>query len=177
MCAFVLLAFKALGEVGLLYDQGKLFLPQLISSAEAAKESFAVISEKFPKSYQSKARILIATVKGYVHEIGKNICKVVAESYGYEVIDLGKDVAIEDVVAADKKYKPFAIGLSALMTTTVLSMEETIKALKANNTKAHILVGGAVVTEDIAKSIKADYYTKDALGFVNVLEELLKNEK
>ena len=168
---------KALGEVGLLYDQGKLFLPQLISSAEAAKEAFAVISEKFPKSEQAKARVLIATVKGDVHDIGKNICKVVAESYGYEVIDLGKDVAIEDVVEADKKYKPFAIGLSALMTTTVLSMEETIKALKANKSKAHILVGGAVVTEDIAKSIKADYYTKDALGFVNVLEELLKNEK
>ena len=157
--------------------QGEAVFEHFDEAAEAAKEAFAVISEKFPKSEQAKARILIATVKGDVHDIGKNICKVVAESYGYEVIDLGKDVAIEDVVEADKKYKPFAIGLSALMTTTVLSMEETIKALKANNTKAHILVGGAVVTEDIAKSIKADYYTKDALGFVNVLEELLKNEK
>ena len=116
----------------------------------------------------------MATVKGDVHDIGKNICKVVAESYGYEVIDLGKDVPIEKVVEADKKYQPFAIGLSALMTTTVISMEDTIKALRASGTKAHIFVGGAVVTEDIAKSINADYYTKDALSLVNLLEELLK---
>ncbi len=164
---------KALGDVGSLYDKGKLFLPQLIAAAEAAKEAFAVISSKFPKKESKKATIIMATVKGDVHDIGKNICKVVAESYGYEVIDLGKDVPIETVVEADKKYQPFAIGLSALMTTTVISMEETIKALRAAGTKAHIFVGGAVVTEDIAKSINADYYTKDALSLVNLLEELL----
>ena len=165
---------KALADVGTLYDKGKLFLPQLIASAEAAKEAFAVISSKFPKKENKKATIIMATVKGDVHDIGKNICKVVAESYGYEVIDLGKDVPIEKVVEADKKYQPFAIGLSALMTTTVISMEDTIKALRASGTKAHIFVGGAVVTEDIAKSINADYYTKDALSLVNLLEELLK---
>ena len=164
---------KALSDVGTLYEKGKLFLPQLISSAEAAKEAFTVISEKFPKSDKKKATIIMATVKGDVHDIGKNICKVVLESYGYEVIDLGKDTPIEKVVEADNKYKPFAIGLSALMTTTVLSMEDTIKALRKNNTKAHIFVGGAVVTEDIAKEIGADYYSKDALSLVNMMEELL----
>ena len=168
---------KALSDVGTLYEKGKLFLPQLISAAEAAKEAFAVISDKFPKSEKKKATIVMATVKGDVHDIGKNICKVVLESYGYDVIDLGKDTPIEKVVEADNKYKPFAIGLSALMTTTVLSMEETIKALKANNTKAHIFVGGAVVTEDIAKEIGADYYSKDALSLVNMMEELLNEEK
>ena len=115
----------------------------------------------------------MATVKGDVHDIGKNICKVVCESYGYEVIDLGKDTPIEKVVEAYKKYKPFAIGLSALMTTTVISMEDTIKALREINCDSYILVGGAVLTEDIAKNINADYYTKDALGLVNVLEGLL----
>ena len=167
---------KALSDVGLLYEKGKLFLPQLIAAAEAAKDAFAVISSKFPKSEKKKATIVMATVKGDVHDIGKNICKVVLESYGYEVIDLGKDTPIEMVVEADNKYKPFAIGLSALMTTTVLSMEETIKALRKNNTKAHIFVGGAVVTEDIAKEIGADYYSKDALSLVNMMEGLL-NEK
>ena len=167
---------KALTEVGNLYDKGKLFLPQLISSAESAKIAFEVIQNKFPKSGNKKATIVMATVKGDVHDIGKNICKVVAESYGYEVIDLGKDTPIEKVVEAAKKYKPFAIGLSALMTTTVISMEDTIKALRAINTDSYILVGGAVLTEEIAKNINADYYTKDALGLVNVLEGLL-NEK
>ena len=167
---------KALNDVGSLYEKGKLFLPQLISAAEAAKDAFEVISNKFPKSEKKKATIVMATVKGDVHDIGKNICKVVLESYGYDVIDLGKDTPIEKVVEADNKYKPFAIGLSALMTTTVLSMEDTIKALKKNNTKAHIFVGGAVVTEDIAKEIGADYYSKDALSLVNMMEKLL-NEK
>ncbi len=167
---------KALALVGDLYDKGKLFLPQLISSAEAAKEAFKVISDKFPKKNESKATIVMATVKGDVHDIGKNICKVVAESYGYNVIDLGKDVPIEKVVEADKLYHPFAIGLSALMTTTVISMEDTIKELRKNNTKAYILVGGAVLTEEIAKNINADYYTKDALGLVNCLEGLLEKK-
>ena len=165
---------KALSDVGALYDKGKLFLPQLISSAEAAKEAFGVIANKFPKSENKKATIVMATVKGDVHDIGKNICKVVLESYGYEVIDLGKDTPIDVVVDAAIKYKPFAIGLSALMTTTVLSMEETIKALRKANTSAYIFVGGAVVTEEIAKSIGADYYSKDALSLVNKIEEILK---
>ena len=167
---------KALNEVGKLYDQGKLFLPQLIASAEAAKEAFGIISSKFPKNDAKKATIIMATVKGDVHDIGKNLCKIVAESYGYEVIDLGKDVDIFSIVEADIKYKPIAIGLSALMTTTVVSMENTIKELRKNNTKAKILVGGAVLTEEIAKGINADYYTKDALSFVNLLEQICQQK-
>ena len=164
---------KSLSEVGELYDKGKIFLPQLISSAEAAKEAFGVITNKFPKSSSSKAQIIMATVKGDVHDIGKNICKVVLESYGYEVIDLGRDTPIDNVVKAYIKYKPFAIGLSALMTTTVLNMEATIKALREVGCTSYIFVGGAVLSEEIAKEINADFYTKDALGLVNKLEELL----
>ena len=116
----------------------------------------------------------MATVKGDVHDIGKNICKVVMESYGYRVIDLGKDTPIETVVEAYLKYNPDVIGLSALMTTTVKSMEETIKALRKINCKAKIVVGGAVVTQDIANEIGADYYSSDALDLVNTLEKIIK---
>ena len=112
----------------------------------------------------------MATVKGDVHDIGKNICKVVLESYGYEVIDLGKDTPIEKVVDAYYKYHPLVIGLSALMTTTVISMEDTIKALREINCESKIMVGGAVLTKDIAASIGADYYSKDALEMVNIIE-------
>lgn len=165
---------KALSYVGDLYDKGKMFLPQLISAAEAAKEAFAVISDKFPKSESKKATILMATVKGDVHDIGKNICKVVLESYGYNVIDLGKDTPIDVIIDAYNKHKPYAIGLSALMTTTVINMENTINELRKINCSSKIFVGGAVLTKDIAKQIDADYYAKDALELVNMLEELTK---
>ncbi len=161
---------QALKEVGDLYDKGKMYLPQLIAAAEAAKVAFKVISQKFPKSENKKATIVMATVKGDVHDIGKNICKVVLESYGYEVIDLGKDTPIEKVVDAYYKYHPLVIGLSALMTTTVISMEDTIKALREINCESKIMVGGAVLTKDIAASIGADYYSKDALEMVNIIE-------
>ena len=116
----------------------------------------------------------MCTVKGDVHDIGKNICKVVMESYGYKVIDLGKDTPIEDVVDAYYKYKPDVIGLSALMTTTVVSMEDTIKALRKIDCKAKIIVGGAVLTQDIANRIGADYYSKDALEMVNLLGKIIQ---
>ncbi len=162
----------ALKEVGDLYDKGKMYLPQLISAAEAAKVAFGVISKKFPKSGNAKATVIMATVKGDVHDIGKNICKVVLESYGYEVIDLGKDTPIEVIVDAYKKYHPLAIGLSALMTTTVISMEDTIKALREINCESKIIVGGAVLTQDIADSIGADYYSVDALDLARIIEKL-----
>lgn len=165
---------KALTDVGIAYDKGQMYLPQLISSAEAAKEAFAILSNKFPSSSEEKGLVVMATVKGDVHDIGKNICKVVMESYGYRVIDLGKDTPIETVVEAYLKYNPDVIGLSALMTTTVKSMEETIKALRKINCKAKIVVGGAVVTQDIANEIGADYYSSDALDLVNTLEKIIK---
>ncbi len=165
---------KALNDVGDAYDKGKMYLPQLIASAEAAKEAFGIISLKFPSRNECKGVVVMATVKGDVHDIGKNICKVVMESYGYKVIDLGKDTKVEVVVDAYQKYNPDVIGLSALMTTTVASMEETIKALRKINCKAKIVVGGAVLTEDIAKRIGADYYSKDALDLVNILDRIIK---
>ncbi len=163
---------KALEDVGRQYDSGAVFLPQLVSSAEAAKIAFAVVAERLPKDAEKKVRIMLATVKGDVHDIGKNIVKVVLESYGYDVIDLGKDVPIESVTEAYKKYNPAAIGLSALMTTTVPAMEETVKALRAVGCPAEIFVGGAVLNEDVATKMGA-IYTKDALEFVNKLKTLL----
>ena len=118
-------------------------------------------------------KVLLATVKGDVHDIGKNIVKVVLESYGYQVIDLGKDVPAEVVLEAYHKHHPKAIGLSALMTTTVVSMEETITLLKQEENMCPIFVGGAVLTEDIAQDIHADYYTKDAMAAVNLLNEIV----
>lgn len=163
----------ALEEVGRLYDGGKLFLPQLVSAAEAAKTAFGVIGEKLPKGAEKRGTVVLATVKGDVHDIGKNIVKVVLESYGFAVADLGKDVAVEKVVEAYEKYKPLAVGLSALMTTTVAGMEETVKALRAVGCTSKIFVGGAVLNAEVAKEIGADYYTKDALEFVKTLETLL----
>ena len=160
----------ALQDVGNLYDRGKIFLPQLISSAEAAKAAFAVVTEFLPRGLSEKGTVVLATVKGDVHDIGKNIVKVVLESYGYSVADLGKDVPEQEIVAAVKKYSPIAVGLSALMTTTVASMKKTIAALRDSGCSAPIFVGGAVLTADIASAIGADYYTKDALEFVKVLE-------
>ncbi len=166
---------KALNDVGDAYDKGKMYLPQLIASAEAAKEAFSIISLKFPSSGEEKGTVVMCTVKGDVHDIGKNICKVVMESYGYKVIDLGKDTPIEAVVDAYYKYNPDVIGLSALMTTTVISMEDTIKALRKIDCKAKIIVGGAVLTKDIADRIGADYYSSDALNMVNLLAEIIKH--
>lgn len=164
----------ALNEVGKDYETGKIFLPQLIQSAETTKKAFEVVKESFASNDgEEKGPILMATVEGDIHDIGKNIVKVVMESYGYRVIDLGKDVKVEKVVEAWKKYKPKAIGLSALMTTTVVSMERTIQALKKEGCNAPIWVGGAVLTEDIAKNIGADYYAEDAMASVTLLEKVL----
>ena len=163
---------RALEEVGALYEKGVLFLPQLIASAEAAKEAFAVVGEHMPKNAAGKGTVVVATVHGDVHDIGKNIVKVVAQSYGFEVVDLGKDVPKEKVVEAALRIRPLAVGLSALMTTTVASMEETIRALREAGCTAKIFVGGAVLTAEIAREIGADCYTANALGFVKALESL-----
>jgi 5-methyltetrahydrofolate--homocysteine methyltransferase len=161
----------ALADVGESFNTGKIYLPQLMASAEAAKNAFAVITEKMPAMTIEKGTVIVATVKGDVHDIGKNIVKTVLQSYGYSVIDLGKDVAPEKVVKAVEDQTPIAVGLSALMTTTVVSMKETVALLKAGGCKAKIFVGGAVLTNEIAKEIGADCYAKDALEFVKMLEE------
>ena len=161
----------ALDIVGQKYEKGEIFLPQLIQSAETVKKAFEVIKERLilnNASSISKGKIVLATVKGDIHDIGKNIVKVILENYGYEVIDLGKDVEIERVVEAALKEGVKLVGLSALMTTTVKSMEETIKALRANDFKGKVFVGGAVLTQEYADMIGADYYTKDAKESVEV---------
>lgn len=160
-----------LNEVGSDFEKQKIFLPQLISASEACKEAFDVVKSQFSQGDSHKGTVVLATVKGDVHDIGKNIVKVIFESYGYKVIDLGKDTPKETLLEADKRYKPNVIGLSALMTTTVLSMEETIKYLKDNGVKTPIFVGGAVLTQILADQIKADGYTKDALEFVETIEK------
>ena len=163
----------ALDQIGKDYETGKIFLPQLIQSAEASKIAFDVIKQTFKTTKSSKGPVLIATVHGDIHDIGKNIVKVVLESYGYQVIDLGKDVPAKVVLEAYHKHHPKAIGLSALMTTTVVSMEETITLLKQEENMCPIFVGGAVLTEDIAQDIHADHYTKDAMAAVNLLNEIV----
>lgn len=165
----------SLEEVGRLYDRGTLYLPQLIAAAEAAKEAFAVLGEKFKRKGAGRGKVVLATVKGDVHDIGKNICKVVLESYGFEVVDLGKDVPYERVVEAVQRERPLCVGLSALMTTTVPNMRATIEALRAAGCKTPVFAGGAVLNEEIAKEIGADYYTANALELVKTIErELLK---
>lgn len=164
----------ALDKVGQLYETGKLFLPQLILSAETAKYGFKEINKVLLASGKStdKGTILLATVKGDVHDIGKNIVKVVLENYGYNIIDLGKNVDENLVVDTIKKHDIKLVGLSALMTTTALNMELTIKKIKENNLNCAIMVGGAVITSSFAKKIQADFYAKDANDAVKIAKRI-----
>ena len=155
----------ALDIVGNKYEKGTLFLPQLLQAASAAQSAFEEIKTAIAKkgaANESKGRIVIATVKGDVHDIGKNIVKVILENYGFEVIDLGRDVPVETVVNTVREKDVHLVGLSALMTTTLKSMEETIAALRQANIPCKIMAGGAVLTPEYAKKIGADYYAKDA---------------
>lgn len=164
----------ALDKVGLDYDKGRIFLPQLMMSAETAKAVFDDLKPMMVASDGAKkGPVVIATVEADVHDIGKNIVKVVLESYGFEVIDLGKDVKAEVIVEAARKYQPIAIGLSALMTTTVVYMRKTIEALKNSGINIPTIVGGAVLTEDVKNQIGGTYYAKDAVDTVKICENLL----
>jgi 5-methyltetrahydrofolate--homocysteine methyltransferase len=166
----------ALDVVGAEFEKGKIFLPQLLNSAQAAEAGFNVIKEHLAKNNAatiSKGKIVLATVKGDVHDIGKNIVKTVLQNYGYTVIDLGKDVPPEKVVEAVKEHSVKLVGLSALMTTTVSSMEETIKALRAAGLDCKVMVGGAVLTAEFAKQIGADFYAKDAKQSADIAKEVL----
>lgn len=166
----------ALDKVGADFENGTLFLPQLIMAANVSQAAFEVIKEHMVKSDSapvSKGKVIVATVKGDVHDIGKNIVKVLLENYGYQVIDLGKDVPYEAVIDAIKQHDVKLVGLSALMTTTLKSMEETIKLIRANGLDCKIMVGGAVLTADYAKEIGADYYAKDAKESVDIAKLVL----
>ena len=163
----------ALDVVGQGFEKGTVFLPQLLMAAEAAKAAFAVVKESMAGSAQeSKGRVILATVKGDIHDIGKNIVKVLLENYGYDVIDLGKDVPPETIVETALRENIRLVGLSALMTTTVVNMEETIRQLHAQKPDCRIVVGGAVMTQDYADKIGADCYGRDAMTTVRYADEL-----
>lgn len=168
----------ALDVVGQGFEKGTMFLPQLLMSAEAAKAGFEAIRQyvqSHGEAQEKKATIVIATVKGDIHDIGKNIVKVLLENYGYEVIDLGKDVPPEKIVeTVVDKHAPL-VGLSALMTTTVVNMEESIKELHKEAPWCKIMVGGAVLTQEYADMIGADFYGKDAMQSVYYAERLLNS--
>lgn len=169
----------ALDTVGKKFEKGTLFLPQLLMSADAAGAAFEVIREYFAKSgqtQQKKGKIVIATVKGDIHDIGKNILKALLENYGYEIIDLGKDVEPQKVVDTVKETGAPMVGLSALMTTTVVYMEETIQLLRKHCPQVKVMVGGAVLTQEYADRIGADFYAPDAMAGVRYAEVLYVKE-
>ncbi len=163
----------ALDQVGQGFEKGTIFLPQLLMSAEAAKAAFAVIKDSMSGQPQKiKAKVILATVKGDIHDIGKNIVKVMLENYGYDVIDLGKDVPPETIVGTAIRENVTLVGLSALMTTTVVSMEETIRQLREKKPDCRVMVGGAVMTQEYADAIGADFYGKDAMASVRYADSL-----
>ena len=165
----------ALDRVGVLFENGTVFLPQLLLSADAAEAAFAVVREALSKQSgerASRGTVVLATVKGDIHDIGKNIVRVMLDSYGFRVIDLGRDVPAEDVLAAVKRENAPLVGLSALMTTTVPSMRDTIALLRREAPGVRVMVGGAVLTESCAREIGADRYCPDAMASVRYAEEV-----
>lgn len=165
----------ALDVVGKGFEKGTMFLPQLLMSAEAAKGAFEIIKEKMDASGQKqekKGTIILATVKGDIHDIGKNIVKVLLENYSYDVLDLGKDVPPEMIVETAVEKHIQLVGLSALMTTTVPSMEETIVQLREKAPWVKVMVGGAVLTQEYADTMGADQYCRDAMASVNYAEQV-----
>ena len=163
----------ALDRVGKGFEKGTVFLPQLLMSAEAAKAAFEVVKDAMKgESQQIKGKIILATVKGDIHDIGKNIVKVLLENYAYQVLDLGKDVPPEVIVDTAIREDIKVVGLSALMTTTVVSMEETIRQLRKKKPDTKVVVGGAVLTQEYADSIGADCYAKDAMATVHYADSV-----
>ena len=163
----------ALDVVGKGFEAKTVFLPQLLMSAEAAKAAFEAVKAAMPASDQpSKGKIVLATVKGDIHDIGKNIVRTLLSNYGYEVLDLGKDVPPQKIVDCALEHDVKLVGLSALMTTTVPAMEETIALLRKSGSRAKVVVGGAVLTQEYADMIHADHYAKDAMETVRYAEAL-----
>ncbi|MCK9223607.1 MAG: homocysteine S-methyltransferase family protein [Candidatus Muirbacterium halophilum] len=164
----------AIEEVGIKYDKQEFYLPQLISGAEAMQKGFEILKPLMKGNAREKlGKILLATVEGDVHDIGKNIVRVLLENFGFDVIDLGKDVKTNDLIEKIKIEKPDIVGLSALMTTTMSEMEVIIKKLKNENIRVKVMIGGAVVTEAYANEIGADCYGKDAMDAVKKAKEMM----
>ncbi|MHA1674781.1 MAG: cobalamin-dependent protein, partial [Promethearchaeota archaeon] len=167
----------ALDDVGHRYETHDIFLPQLIRSAETVKKAFGVLKDVMEDSDSAaivKGTILLATVEGDVHDIGKNIVKILLENYGFRVIDLGKDVLAQKIVDTIENEKIQLVGLSALMTTTVISMQNIIKLIHAKELPCKIMVGGAVLSESFAKEIGADFYGSDAKSAVKIAQNLFQ---
>lgn len=166
-----------LDEVGDLFESGEFFLPQLMASAETVKVGFDIVKELAPAAEgEGKGRIIVATVKGDIHDIGKNIVKMLLENYGFDVIDLGRDVDPECVVQAVREHDVRLVGLSALMTTTVRGMEETIQVLRDQAPQCRVMVGGAVLNEEYAKMIGSDFYSRDAAGAAVIAQRFFAGE-
>lgn len=167
----------ALNEVGSGFEKGKVFLPQLLMSASAAQEAFDSVRALIPKEKNADSeKIVIATVFGDIHDIGKNIVRALLENYGFSVVDLGKNVPKEEILNAAKKHGAKLVGLSALMTTTAREMAQTVKYLKENISDIKVVVGGAVITDDYAKKIGADCYGADAMETVRYAEKVFRNK-
>lgn len=165
----------ALNEVGADFEAGRAYLPGLLMSAEAASAAFDVLKEKMPKGESDDSqKIILATVKGDIHDIGKNIVKVLLESYGFTVMDLGRDVPPEKILGEAKKHNIKLVGLSALMTTTVPAMEESVKLIHESLPDCRVMVGGAVLTETYAEKMGADFYAKDAMGAVKIAKKIFE---
>jgi 5-methyltetrahydrofolate--homocysteine methyltransferase len=170
----------ALARVGEDYEKGRLFLPQLVAAAQAAQSAFEQIEQAMSASGQareSSGKLALATVEGDVHDIGKNIVRVLLNSYGFEVIDLGRNVSPEKVLEAVRMHDLRVVGLSALMTTTVPAMERTISLLRCEAPSCRVMVGGAVLTEEMAASIGADGYAADAMGAVRMAQRLMQEAR
>ena len=159
----------ALNEVGIKFKNNEIYVPEMLLAGKAMTAGIKVLEPLLSLTGAKPiGTAVIGTVRGDIHDIGKNIVKIMLENYGYEVIDLGKDVPIETVVETAKKQNIKLIGLSALMTTTVQNMKDTIKAIRESGIDAKVIVGGAVLTEEYAKKIDADYYAKDAKSSVEI---------
>ncbi len=173
----VLLA--AINEVGELFDKGKYFLPQLIASAEAMKTSIEYLEPLLAQNHsgQDMPTVVIATVEGDIHDIGKNLVALMLKNYGFKVIDLGKDVPKEKIIAAAKEHNAQVIALSALMTTTMQQMKHVIRYAREKEVDAKIIIGGAVITQDYADEIGADGYSKDAADAVKLTKRILHLEE
>jgi len=164
----------ALEQVGNLYESRTIFLPQLIMSAEAAQTAFGYIETHFKEKKTKKGRIVIATVRGDIHDIGKNIVTMILRNAGFELIDLGKDVPSDDIVKTAKDRNANAVALSALMTTTAMRMKEVRELMSAQNIPAKLIVGGACITQKFADEIGADAYASDATEAVKKVKKLIQ---
>ena len=166
----------AINEVGELFNSKKYFLPQLIASAEAMKLAIEYLEPKLESKNNGEEMptLLIATVEGDIHDIGKNLVVLMLKNYGYHVIDMGKDVPCADIIAKAKETNAAIIGLSALMTTTMMRMKEVVEAVKEEGLKTKVVIGGAVITQSFADEIGADGYSKDAADCVKLVQHLLE---